>query len=60
MHVVINAIVGPKQVNVGLTTVATVIACPLVSWYILDSLCLIAVIMYRLFSCHYSLLVVVD
>ena len=32
MHVVINAIVGPKQVNVGLTTVATVTACPLVSW----------------------------
>jgi len=38
-----------KQVNVGLTTVATVTACLVVSWCILDFVYLMAVIMYRLF-----------
>jgi len=58
MHVVFNAV----QVNVGLTTVATVTACPLVLGCIPDFCVayLIAMIAYRQFLCYYSLLILED
>ena len=56
MHVVINAI----QVNVGLTTVATVTACPLVSWCIPDFCVFNSSGYVQTVLCHYSLLVLVD